>query len=244
MKRSEFFLSAMLGLSLIGSPAYAQDAKKEESKPAAKKEAPVESVMKKPLKAEIPAGPTGPVKEWIDAENALIDPLADKDKESFFILRNKYSVIRVIGVVERDIGNAVKSCSDKNPSLKTEMNDRFTQWKNSVNPIVVTAKKQLERDIDAQKVVDPKKARDVMKLNDKAFEYTDGQVTKTPVTTVEACRDLLASMDRTEDNMVTLLQQTLLPESVIRKRSVDANKAEAKAKKAEAPKADDSAKAE
>ena len=31
----------------------------------------------------------------------MIDPLSQKDQESVFILRNKYSIIRVIGIVER-----------------------------------------------------------------------------------------------------------------------------------------------
>jgi hypothetical protein len=181
-----------------------------------------------------------PLKKWLDAENALIKPLGEKDQESFFILRNKYSIIRVIGIVERDVGNAVQSCGKANPDIKKQMDERFAQWKAAVNPIVDTAKKQLEKDLDGQKYVDPKKARDVFKLNDEAYEYGEKQIVKQPVTTKEACGDLLSSMDRTEDEMVTLLQNTLLPESVIRTRSKKAEaeqpvKAEAKdpAKKSE-----------
>ena len=165
-----------------------------------------------------------PVKKWIAAENALIDPLNDPDKESFFILRNKYSVLRVIHIVERDVGTAVKSCADKNPDMKTDMYDRFQQWRNAVDPIIDTAKKQLDKDIDNQTIVDVKKAREVLKLNDEAYDYGDKQVTKQPVSTKDACQDLLKSMDRTEDQMVTLLQQTLLPESVIRHRSEELDK--------------------
>ncbi len=240
MTRSKFFLSTMIvGLSLLAAPVFAQD--KTKNKPAEK---PVESVVKKKTPpAAAPAGqPTGPVKDWIDAENAMIDPLSPKNQESVFILRNKYSIIRVIGIVERDVGNAVKSCGDKNPDMKKQMDDRYKQWKNSVNPIITTARKQLDKDIDGQKIVDVDQFRKVLKLNDKAYEFGDKQITKTPVTTPEACKGLLISMDRTEDEMITLLRQTLLPEEVIRKRGIEAEKKiqqgeEAAKKKAAAAKA-------
>jgi hypothetical protein len=224
MTRSKLFLSAMIACSFLAIPAFAQDKAKEEPK---KKNEKVESVVRKPAESSAkPGEPTGPVKEWIEAENKLIDPLSAKDKESFFILRNKYSIIRVINIVERDIERAVQSCGDKNPNMKQKMDDRFKQWTSAVNPIIETARKQLDKDIDSQKMVDPKKARQVLKLNDEAYEYGEKQIVKTPVTTPEACEDLLASMDRTEDEMILLLRQTLLPEDVIRKRSSTAQKTE------------------
>jgi plasmid rolling circle replication initiator protein Rep len=59
----------------------------------------------------------------------------------------------------------------------------------------------------------------------------------------EHCEGLLASMDRTEDQMIRLLEQTLLPESVIRQKYENAQKEKAKAA-AKKPKADDKPKAE
>lgn len=193
-----------------------------------------ESVVKVQAKEK---GATGPLKDWLDAENALIDPLSDKDKESFFILRNKYSIIRTIGVVERDIGNAVKACSKENPDMKDKMNQRFSEWKSSVNPIIDAAKKQLDKDLEAQKIVDVKEAKKVFKLNDAAFEYSEKQITKKPVSSKEACEGLLASMNDTENNMIGLLQETLLPESAIRTKDALLKKEEAAAKSAK-PKAE------
>lgn len=220
-----FFLSLfILSFVLVSAPLYAAD---KDKKP--------ESVVRVPDKKEEAAtkkGPSGPVKEWIDAENAMIDKLSNAQKESVFILRNKYSVIRVINVVERDIGTAVKSCGKNNPDMKGKMEGRFTQWKNAVNPVIKTAQKQLDADIDAQKIVAPKEFRSVMKLNDKAFEYGEKQIQKSPVSTKEACEGLLNSMDETEDNMIKLLRQSLLPESVIKSRIKAEEKAEKKAQKA------------
>lgn len=233
MTRSKLFLTALIGFSFLTLPALAQD------KPAAKEDQPVvkDAPARVPTKANDYSTndkPSGPVKDWIDAENALIDPLSDKDKESFFIMRNKYSVIRVIKVVEGDISNAVDSCGAKNPDMKDKMTKRFGEWKGAVDPIITTAKKQLDKDIDNQKIVDVQKARDVLTLNDKAYEFGDKKVIKTPVTTPEACQGLVDSMDRTEDEMITLLRQTLLPESVIRERNAKAKKDKAEQDKAAA----------
>ena len=213
-----FFLMTAFSLFAFVVPAFAADEKKVEKKPEIEKSAPA------------PAKDT-PLKKWMDAENALIKPLSAKDQESFFILRNKYSVHRVIKIVERDVENAIKSCGKNNPDMKEKMTARYKQWTNAIDPILDTAKKQLDKDIENQTLVDVKEAKKVLKLNDEAYEYGEKQITKQPVTTKEACEGLLASMDRTEDDMVKLLQQTLLTESVIRKRNDDMNKAKKEAKK-------------
>lgn len=221
-------------LAVLAAPAFAQDQKKG----GEKKEKVVEAQA-------APKGPTGPVKEWLDAENALIDPLSDKDKQSFYILRNKYSIIRVVRVVERDVESAVKACSKANPGMKEKMTTRFDQWKAGVNPIIDIAEKQLNKDLDAQKIVDVKKARNVLKLNDKAYEYSDGQITKKVVTSEEACQKLIESMDRTENNMIALLQKTLLPESTIRNQSENIKKQQQKSEaKLEADKKQEEKKAD
>jgi hypothetical protein len=231
MKRSLLLLSLILAFA-APLPAVAQDKappleeiKKEPAKPAEKSKADLKKSAEEspPAVAENPA-----LKKWIDAENALIDPLSNKDKESFLILRNKYSIIRVVGIVERDIGEAVKSCGKKNPDMKEKMDSRFKQWQGAVNPIIDTAKKTFEKDINNQKLVDPKEAKKVLKLNDEAYEYSEKQITKLPVSTKEACEGLLSSMNRTEDNMIKLLQKTLLPESAIRAEQEQIEKAKAK----------------
>jgi hypothetical protein len=177
----------------------------------------VESIVRQ-QKKDSEGNKATPLSRWIAAENKMIDPLNDLDKESVFILRNKYSTVRVIEVVERDIANAVKSCGKENPDMKSKMEGRFKQWKEAVNPVIDTAKKQLESDIANQTIVDVGEFKKVLKLNDEAYKYSEKQITKTPVSTKEACNSLLASMDDTESDMIKLLQQILLPESVLRQR--------------------------
>src|SRR5690606_28631458 len=144
-------------------------------------------------KSAAPAPKETPLTTWIAAENAMIDPLSKEDKESIFILRNKHSVIRVIRVVEEDIQKAVKSCAKANPDMKETINTRFSQWQGAVDPILDTAKKQLDKDIAAQTIVPPKEFKNVLKLNDAAYEFGEGKIKKQPVSTKEACEDLIAS---------------------------------------------------
>ncbi len=238
MTRTAFLLSALIGFTALTTPAIAQDKKEPVAaeKPAAKPAEKKVELRKKTEKVEVQTakGPTGATKEWIDAENALIDPLNKKDKETILILRNKYSYIKATEIVSRDVGNAVKSCGDKNPDMKSKMDERYKQWRSAVDPILETAEKQLDKDIDALKIVDPDDMRDVLELHDEAYENAEKQIIKTPVTTPDACRGTLASMDRTEDDMIRLLRETLIPESTIRKRATEAKKAKpAAAKKTE-----------
>ncbi len=229
MTKFKFFL--LIGVAacvFAGDVSHAQEKTKEAPK------AKTESVVRKAADPDAPQ-PGTPLAKWIDAENALIAKLSAKDQESFFIMRNKHSIIRAVEVVERDVGAAVKSCGKANPDMKEKMTSRFDQWKDAVDPILDTARKSLEREIAEQKIVDVGAAKNVLKLNDAAYKDGEKNMKKVPISTKEACEGLLASMNRTEDDMVTLLQQTLLPESVIRKRSDDADKAEGKKKEASKP---------
>ena len=161
---------------------------------------------------------TTPVEDWIEAENRMLDTLNLSSKEVFFVMRNKHSVIRTIEVVRRDIQKAVKECGKKNKDLKKPMKERLKDWEGAVNPIVQTAREFLEKELKEQEAFHLSDYRHVIRLNDLAFKYSDSRVEKTVVTTEKACNNLLRSMDRTEDELIRLLQEILLPEEVIRKR--------------------------
>ena len=175
-----------------------------------------------------------PITEWISSENALLDRLPEQSKQTFFIIRTKHSTVRAVEAVRRDIGNAVQACSKENKDLKSKMNERFSEWKAVVNPIIDEAKQFLKTELDEQEAFHLSDYRHVIKLNDKAYAFSDSKVKKTPVTTAKACQGLLDSMDRTEDNLISIMQDILIPEDVIRSRSAQAKKA--KQKKPEAPK--------
>lgn len=171
-----------------------------------------------------------PITEWIDAENALLDSLPQQNQKVFFILRNKHSVIRSVNIVRRDVKNAVTACGKENSDLKKPMRNRFKDWENAVLPILKEAEKFLKTELKEQEAFHVGDYKHVIKLNDKAYDFSESQVQKTPVTTEEACQSLLDSMDNTEDKLVTLLQEILLPEEVVRERLEQVEKAKEKSK--------------
>lgn len=168
--------------------------------------------------AEVEKQPITPITKWRAEESALIENLSDNDKQLYFILRNKQGVIRAIRVVKSDIGGAVQECGQKNPEIQDEMSTRFKGWKNSVDPLLKTADKYLKQEINEQGFVSKKDFKRVVKLNDEAFDYQESLADKNYVTTLEACKDLIKSMDNTEEDMLRLMQDVLLPSSVIKER--------------------------
>lgn len=222
MKRSYSILLATLFFTFLTSPVLAKDDAKK-----------LAEENKKKVQAEIKKDT--PVTEWMSSENALLKRLPKQNQKIFFIFRNKYSVIRAVETVRRDVGNAVTACSKNNKDMKKTMKARYKQWTGSINPILKDAKKFLELELKEQEAFYITDFRHITKLNDKAYKFSESQVKKTPVTTKEACQGLLESMDRTEENLINILQDVLLPEEVVRERAQRAlatEKAKEEAKKA------------
>lgn len=159
-----------------------------------------------------------PITKWVTAEKKFMKSMPRANQEVFFVLRNKHNVIRTIEIVHRDVAKAAKACGKENEDIKKPINARLKSWEKAVLPILKTAEKFLETELKDQDAFHVSDYRHVTELNDEAFEYSDAQVEKQIVTTPEACQKLLESMDRTEDELVSLLQEILLPEEVIRKR--------------------------
>ncbi|MEM9469257.1 MAG: hypothetical protein AAF988_03755 [Pseudomonadota bacterium] len=165
-----------------------------------------------------------PITKWINAENDLIEPLSKEQQETFFIIRNKHSVIRTLRVVRDDINKAVKLCAKENDDLKEEINTRFDDWEEAVLPILKEADKFLKTEIKEQSVVKPSEFRSVLKLNDKAYKFSQSKIKKQPVSDEKSCKGLIKSMDKTEDELIALLQNILLPEEVVKERLEQENK--------------------
>ena len=166
-----------------------------------------------------------PITKWLDAENALLESLPRQNREVFFIFRNKHSVMRSVEIVKRDIKSAVTACGKENPEIRKQMNARFKDWENAVSPVLKEARGFLTKELGQQEAFYISDYKHVMKLNDAAYAFSESKITKMPVTSMEACEKLVISMDTTEDHLVDLLQQILLPEEVVRERREQAEKA-------------------
>jgi len=165
-----------------------------------------------------------PISIWIKAENEMIDSLPKQNQQVFFVMRDKYNAIQSVRMVQRDVGNAVKSCAIENKELSTDIETRYKEWNGIINPILDDASKFLKKELKEQEAFYESDFNKITKLNDKAFLFSENKVEKTPITTLKACKALMKSMDRTEDKLVNLMQDILLPEEVVRKRLERAKK--------------------
>ncbi len=221
---SPFF--ALIFTILFLSPAFAAD-KDDVEKLSEENKKKVETEIKKET----------PITEWISSENALLKRLPKQNQQTFFILRNKHSIIRAIETVRRDVGNAVTACGKNNKEMDKPMRARYKEWTGNIDPILKDAKKFLNVELKEQESFHISDYRHITKLNDKAYKFSESKIKKTLVTTKEACEGLLASMDETEENLINILQDVLLPEEVARERSEQYQKAkEEKEAKKEAEK--------
>lgn len=156
-----------------------------------------------------------PITQWMAAESEVVEALDNQDKESYFIMRNKYGLIRAIRVVKQDVGNAVQECGQANPDMQDNMNARFDAWTDSVDPILIKADAFLKQEIKEQTIVEGRVLRKMLDLNDEAYDFQQAAIEKTVITTPEACQGLLESMDNSEEDMLRLMRGILLPTQII-----------------------------
>jgi hypothetical protein len=208
------FLIALFSICL-SYPVVAQD---EAEKRAEENQQKVEQEIEKET----------PITKWIDSENEVLNSLSKESQQVFFILRNKHSMMRSVDIVKRDVKNAVQKCSDKNVDMAEDMQTRYKKWSESIDPILNDAQEFLELELKEQQFFDVADYRRVVKMNDDAYEFSESKVKKQIVTTPEACQNLLESMDRTEEQLIDILQDALLPEEVVRERVEQMNKAKKK----------------
>lgn len=172
---------------------------------------------------------TSPV---VEAYDAFTKDFNDMDKRHFGVMYGNYNMVKVVETVRGSVDSAVKACGEKNPDMKEPLDTRFGKWKAAVEPVLKEAEVNINNMTFAQSYAPPEKIKEMFKLVDDTRAEQDSKVDKVPVTTPEACDFLLKQMDETQDNMVKLLNATLisLPHSMIE----EDQKAAEEAKPAEA----------
>lgn len=239
MKRSsvKLVLVAVALALCLPSPLFAEDAKKEESAQAkAPAEAPApektavdaETEKKKEatlraIKAQEEASKA--VREQMvkqadeyrkisaRAQEAMKDigkDLKPADAKHFYMVYQNYNLIETVRAVKSDVTDAVNKCGEVNPDMKDDLNGRFSIWDKEVGGVLDEADGNVKNMLIAQDYADPKKIRKVFDILDEARTMTRDSVHRTPVTTKESCTYLRDKMSQTRENLVRLLQTTLI----------------------------------
>ena len=168
-------------------------------------------------------------KDAIDNTNMLLAKLVkdldEAQRRHLMFTYSNYNLIQTTEAVKTDVEDAVQQCGAENPDMKEALDARFKDWQGALDPVLEEAQSNLDNMVLVQEYAPKKKIREVFKSVDNAREKTDARFEKTPVTTKEACTYLLGKMDDTQDNLTSLLRQTLVSFSQISPKLEEAEKA-------------------
>ena len=145
-----------------------------------------------------------------EATAALTKDLTEPQKLHFYAIYNNYNLIKTVEIVRGDVEMAVDSCGKENPDLKDKIAGRFAAWKDEVNPILAEAQGHTDNMVIVQDYVPPESIENIFTKVDAARADAQAQVTKVPVTSLEACNFLHDKMDETQANMIKLLRASLM----------------------------------
>lgn len=142
--------------------------------------------------------------------SAITKGLDDNQRRHFLMIYNSHNLISTVTHVKSQVSEAINACSEANPDMKDPLNKRFGEWAGAVDAKMVEAEANRDNMIMAQDYAEEPKIRSVLKQADVLRQETQRYMEGIPVTSKEACEYLLNKMDETQDNMVKLLEMTLI----------------------------------
>lgn len=146
----------------------------------------------------------------IAAAEDFMKDLNRRERRHFSVLYGNYNMTKVVETVQGDVGLAVDKCGEDNPDMKEKLKTRYKDWKAAIKPVLTEAGANVNNMVFAQEYAKPAEIRKFFKLIDKTREEHEKQIEKIPVTTPEACQHLLEKMDETQENLIHLLEATLI----------------------------------
>ncbi len=142
----------------------------------------------------------------------LASSLTEEEAKALGYIRENFGILRSIDVARKSVKEAVNLCAEKNPDMKDDIMARHDKWHGDIGAVLDKQEASLDKSINKQTFENPKDVRDFLDSIDDAAEYADGQLEKTIVTTPEACKNLMASMDDTQDVILTLITDMPWPD--------------------------------
>lgn len=185
----------MVALSCFVSPAFAVDEKQEPVKDA-------------PIKAKETTKDT-PQTRLDAATDAMMKGLEENHLKQFSSIEYSHGTIRAVEDVQQSIARAVTSCSKANPDIKDSLSSRFEEWKEALRPVMQKARNKLDKMILLQGFAQPSQVRAYLKKFDAAVIYRNQGIKAVPVTDKKDCQKLQDSMNKTQNDLINLLTESL-----------------------------------
>ncbi len=153
------------------------------------------------------AGPK--LRELEEYTVSLLNGLEPAQAQYIYNIRQNFGIIRSVQVVRGDIEKAVESCGEANTDMKQQITSRFDSWNDVIVPKLAVADVALKDAVQRQSFRPTVRVTMLLDLVQSAFEERDVQIKKVPVSTPEACKSLLESLDETEESLQDLMDSTI-----------------------------------
>lgn len=138
----------------------------------------------------------------------LSDLLNEEQIERFTLIKENFGMIRAVRVAREDVENAVVQCGAQNADLKDDINADFIAWDKEIKPRLDQHEKDLAAALSENFDKDHTgKIKTYLGLIDKAANFASGKIDKKPVTTPKACKSLMDSMARSQEQLGGLLDK-------------------------------------
>lgn len=147
---------------------------------------------------------------------ALLSGLDDAQKNEFAAIRNSHGIIRAVEDVQASVQRGVSACGKANVDLKDSLDERLSNWRASIRPVMKQAQTKQEKMILLQNFAKPSVIRNYLKTFDEAVAFRNSAIKEVPVTEHKDCEALLKSMDSTQENLIKLLRENLALDGTVK----------------------------
>lgn len=150
----------------------------------------------------------------------LMENLDQNQLRQLGAIRESHGTIKAVENVQDSVKKAVAACIAKNPDMADQMNSRYDNWRRALRPTMKQAQGKLEKMILLQSFGKPSEVRSYLKMFDDAVAASYAKVKSVPITEKAECEKLIASMDKTEDQLIEMITKNLALDQPIQQKEM------------------------
>jgi hypothetical protein len=212
MRRS--VLAPVIALAVIALPLSLSAGSARAADEAAKSEA---APAKSADSAEIEkAMASNPYKDDMQEKaKQLSAALGDKEVKNLGVLLQSFGMVRSVHVAHDKVHKAVEKCAAANADLSQKINERYNDWDSKLTPKMAEQEKKMSDTLASDKFTHATEIKAYLDIIDKAAAYADEQQKTEVVTTPDACKGLMESMDKTGPTLTQILDEMKWPTEAI-----------------------------